>query len=365
MPNDFASLNRLYNDNSFEELCVQPDGIYFLKLRSLARPTLLGRLAEAAELQAEEIPRREILQRVFQKRVPVAVLEKLIRQVFAEERGVRQQQEPFIVSQLFRMTHFDWGGLYQNSLERTIVDNYVKKIQNFEELNQKIDTELQASLRGYVLCSWYNHWSSILIEDIFKSHPTMLPTVGLIKKVDFFWHDTPFDLKVTYFPDGYMKLRRKGLGLSDELTELKRFARSHSIHFDKETPENILFPELFAKISEHSSSVCQEFIRQFRTTRRQIVTETLANPKPLARWLYEEQGVRRFDAANRFFLVLIDLSNLEESWKLKRNLNLVRQKVDEFLNARRELNLDSLKLEFEWESHIYHTFSEILFVAKE
>ena len=278
---------------------------------------------------------------------------------------MRKQQEPFIVTQLFRMAHFDWGGLYQNSLVRTIVDNYVKKIQSFDELSQKIDTELQASLRGYVLCSWYNHWSSILIEDLFKDHPTILPTVGLIKKVDFFWHDTPFDLKVTYFPDGYMKLKRKELGLRDELAELKRFARSQGIHFDRKAANNILFGELFAKISEHISAACQEFTAKFRATRRRIVSETMANPRPLIRWLYEEQGVRRFDAANRFFLVLIDLNNLEESWKLKRNLELVRQKVDDFLSARRSLNLESLKLEFEWEDRTYRTFSEILFVTKE
>ena len=365
MPSDFASLNRLYNENRFEELCAQPDGLYFLKLRSLARPALLDRLAEAAGLKVDEVSRREILQRVFQKRVPVGSLEELIRKVFAKERAVRKQQEPFIVTQLFRMAQFDWGGLYQNSLERTIVDNYVKKIQSFDELSQKIDTELQASLRGYVLCSWLNHWSSILIEDLFKDHATILPTVGLIKKVDFFWHDTPFDLKVTYFPDGYMKLKRKELGLRDELAELKRFARSQAIHFDREAADNILFGELFAKISEHPSADCQEFTAKFRATRRQIVSETMANPRPLIQWLYEEQGVRRFDAANRFFLVLINLCNLEESWKLKRNLELVRQKVDAFLSARRSLNLESLKLEFEWEGRTYRTFSEILFVTKE
>jgi len=37
----------------------------------------------------------------------------------------------------------------------------------------------------------------------------------------------------------------------------------------------------------------------------------MKNPAELIKWLYEEQGERRFDAANRFFLILVDLRNLE------------------------------------------------------
>jgi len=43
---------------------------------------------------------------------------------------------------------------------------------------------------------------------MFKDHEDILPAVGLVKKVDFFWNNFPFDLKVTYFPDGFMKVKR-------------------------------------------------------------------------------------------------------------------------------------------------------------
>ena len=75
-----------------------------------------------------------------------------------------------MISELYKLKIFDWGGLYQNNLERTIVDNYIKKIKNFDVLMDKIDNEIHESLKGYVLCSWFNHWTSILIEDIFKGH---------------------------------------------------------------------------------------------------------------------------------------------------------------------------------------------------
>jgi len=43
-------------------------------------------------------------------------------------------------------------------------------------------------------------------------------------------------------------------------------------------------------------------------------------------WLYKDRGIRRFDAANRFFLVLVYPRSLEESWKLKRNKKLLKEK---------------------------------------
>ena len=86
---------------------------------------------------------------------------------------VRREREPELVSQLYRLQAFDWGGLHQNSLEKTIVDNYVKKITSYESLTEKIENELHNSMRGYVLCSWYNHWTSIIIEDVFRDHPNV------------------------------------------------------------------------------------------------------------------------------------------------------------------------------------------------
>src|SRR5205814_3169288 len=102
-----------------------------------------------------------------------------------EERATRSQNEVQLVNELYKLQVFDWGGLHQNSLEKTIVDNYVKKIRGYDVLCDAIDNELQTSLRGYVLCSWYNHWTSIIIEDIFKEHQAVLQAIGLVKKIDF------------------------------------------------------------------------------------------------------------------------------------------------------------------------------------
>lgn len=58
--------------------------------------------------------------------------------------------------------------------------------------------------------------------------------MGLIKKVDFLVGDIPFDLKVTYFPHGFIQMKRRELGLGTEVQELKRFARQKGIQYGRE-----------------------------------------------------------------------------------------------------------------------------------
>ena len=84
----------------------------------------------------------------------------------------------------------------------------------------------------------------------------------------------------------------------------------------------------------------------------------------MIQWFYEEQGIRRFDAANRFFLVLIDLKNLEDSWKLKRNKKLLYAKINEFLDNNKNMDFEKLKIIFNWQDRTYTTYATILFIIK-
>ena len=275
------------------------------------------------------------------------------------------RDESYLYSQLYKLKVFDWGGFYQNAVEQNIVNNYIKKIQDYEQLCNSIENDINPRLRCYILCSWYNHWTSILIEDMFKDHPHLLPAVGLIKNVDFFWRDFPFDLKVTYFPDGFMQLKRKELGLSPELTKLKRFAREHNIPYDRNANNKEIFSELLTRISEDNSKEAKEFINGFHRLRKEIILNTIKNPNDFIKWFYEEQGFRRFDAANRFFLVLIDLKNLEDSWKLKRNKKLLHKEINEFLDYNKYMDFEKLKISFNWQEKNYVSYATALFILKE
>ncbi len=201
-----------------------------------------------------------------------------------------------------------------------------------------------------------------MIEDIFRDHAAVLPAVGLIKKIDFFVRDTPFDLKVTYLPEGYIADLRRRADLRPELTLLKGLARQYKVPFTKTLPPNQLLPDLWRKIEDHPSEPCRTLIRNLRDFRNQIVENTLRDPTELIQWLYEQQGVRRFDASNRLFLVLVDQQNYFDSWKLKRARPLLEETIGNYLNAVGQN--PGRNIRFRWEDGIIYQVTADLIIVR-
>ena len=73
----------------------------------------------------------------------------------------------------------------------------------------------------------------------------------------------------------------------------------------------------------------------------------------------------RFGAENRLFLVLIDNDNWDNSWSLKRNINLLRPKIMGYLDSFSSENIEDMKIEFTFKSLLYTTYADILFIIKD
>lgn len=360
MPLTFAQADAIFRQDKLNELVADLEGRRFLKLRSLNRTEHLERLFRAAHMVRPDIGSRQLFEAAFNADINMATIEACARDIYREQREQRRANEAELVNQLYRVQEFNWGGLHQNSLEKTIVDNYVKRITDYEALCRCVENELLTSMWGYVVCSWYNHWTSIIIEDIFKDHPNVLPAVGLVKKIDFFVRDTPFDLKVTYMPEGYLKEKRQAAALRPELTLLKRAARAHDLPISADLADAPLLQDLWAKISDHPAAECRQLIVELVDFRNVLVTGIERDPSDLIRWLYENQGDRRFDASNRLFLVLVDQRSYFESWKLKRAKPLMEEKIRVYLNACGAN--PGRRIEFEWEGQNYSTISDAIVV---
>jgi hypothetical protein len=360
MPLTFAQANALFRQDKLNELVADAEGLRFLKLRSLNRTEYLERLFHSAGIARPDVGARQLFDAAFNAGINTVAIEACARDIYQEEREQRRGRETELVNQLYRVQEFNWGGLHQNSLEKTIVDNYVKKITDYEALCRCVENELLVSMRGYVVCSWYNHWTSIIIEDIFKDHANVLPAVGLVKKIDFFVRDVPFDLKVTYLPEGYLKEKRQAADLRPELTLLKRASRTHGLPISADLADAALLQDLWAKVADHPSAECRQLIAELVDFRNALVTEIEREPGGLIRWLYENQGDRRFDASNRLFLVLVDQRNYFDSWKLKRAKPLVEEKIRGYLDGCG--NNPGRRIEFDWEGERYSTVSDVLVV---
>jgi hypothetical protein len=137
------------------------------------------------------------------------------------------------------------------------------------------------------------------------------------------------------------------------------------IEYNKKQKEKFLFMELLTRIEENQEMKAKETLNKFKQIRWSIVEESIKNPQKLIRWLYEQQGERRFDAANRLFLVLIDKNNFEESWKMKRNLDFLKNNINSYLAEFQVENIDKFKIEFDWvDGKRYSAISDVIFVVK-
>ena len=218
----FHYFKQLYQNNKFDILFKEKSAIYWLKLRSISRKALLTEFSRFSGIKYNA-KGLGLFEYIYKQKPDQRLLDQFVEKKYQEGRVERMKEEEKLISELYKLQIFDWGGLYQNHLERTIVNNYIKKIKSFSSLTKKIEGEIHESMRSYVLSSWFNHWTSILIEDIFKDHRKVTATVGLIKKIDFFIGNIPFDLKVTYFPRWFYTGKKERVEIKNRIAGNKGF----------------------------------------------------------------------------------------------------------------------------------------------
>lgn len=268
------------------------------------------------------------------------------------EMGVNEES---LKSDLYHIDTYEWGGDQNNSLDKHLVSRFVKVISSYDDLQSK-RVEIQANAWNYVRTSWYNNWTSYLIESIFKHHSKVISAVGEIKSVDFFINDVPVDLKVTFFPNQYMndKLKAK-LDGKRELSWLKQKAKDNGI--------NLSSSESVAVISEKiSASGHDDILSELRSKRKDVIDDAQNNKNDLMTWLYANQGEMRFGAENRLFVVLVDSSDLSQSWKMKRAFEQIEPAVNSYLNNFTNNSLS--KIDFSFKGKEYSSLADVIFVVK-
>ncbi len=266
--------------------------------------------------------------------------------------------EEKLKSGLRQINNYEWGGDQENSLDQYLVRRYIKVISDLDELRSKADA-IAANAWNFVQTSWYNNWTSYLIESIFKKHRRVLSAVGEIKSVDFFIDNKPVDLKVTYFPGAYLQGKLRGVLGNSELTWLKHKAKVFGILPDKNLSDSEQYNFLREEIESHGH---QEVIAQLTQLRKQIVDDARKNPESLMKWLYENQSPRLFGAENRLFVVLVDSTDMDQSWKMKRAFSLIEKEVKAYLENFTDTSLK--KIDFTFKKQNYRSLADVIFVVK-
>jgi hypothetical protein len=273
---------------------MSPREVLKLKLDSIPFP----QLKEFASMSGISKGRKtEIIKEILQKGVDEKIVDRFIKQKYEERIQNRKKliSDDELKKELLKVETFSWG-VIQGQLDQKIQTEYVRKIVRYDELLNRVKTGLHDDITNYVVCTWFNHWTTVLIEEHISMHERVIPTIKNIKGIDIFFDGQPFDLKVTYLPRDY----------------------------------------------DHRKAI--------------------EKPLDLAVWRYENQGIQRFGADNRLFVVLLDRDNPERSWELKRNFDLVFQRIDEFFDKESVSEQDEIL--FSFRKRVYTAITKILIISK-
>ena len=227
-----------------------------------------------------------------------ARIDAFIKRKYREKVAARRENlisDADLLAELSRVEGIDWG-VVQGQLDGKIQRDYVRVCTRYDELLGRVRAQLHGEITNYAIASWYNHWSTVLIEDHISLHDNVVPTIKNVGGVDVFFRDCPFDLKITYLPRNY------------------------------------------------------------------DLADALNNPTGLARWLYENQGAQRFGADNRFYVVVVDREDVEQSWRLKRNFPLLADRIDHFLATATVSDADELR--FVFNGRAYSPLCKILIITQ-
>ena len=358
--NNFDKWNREFRNQNLFAFNNDINALLWLKVRAISKKLPMEKFLKQNNIQLNSTKITEQNKELFEKlevniEQSLNMLDNYLRDINNEwyrEMGV---DEDALKSDLYQIDTYEWGGDQNNSLDKHLVSRFVKVISKYNDLQSK-QTEIQANAWNYVRTSWYNNWTSYLIESIFKHHRKVISAVGEIKSVDFFIDDIPVDLKVTFFPTQYMndKLKAKLNGKS-ELSWLKQKAKENGIELSRAESLLVITEKIGA--SGHD-----EILQELRDKRKEVIADAQNNKNDLMTWLYANQGEMRFGAENRLFVVLVDSSDMSQSWKMKRAFEQIEPAVNSYLDNFTNESLS--RIDFAFKGNNYSSLADVVFVVK-
>jgi len=136
--------------------------------------------------------------------IPQDKIDEFIKRKYQEQVKERQKliSDDDLKQELLKVKEFKWG-VVQGQLDQKIQTEYVRRFTRYDDLIQGVKSELHDDITGYVIATWYNHWTTVLIEDHISQHSRVIPTLKNNFGVDIFLDNQPFDLKITYLPKDF------------------------------------------------------------------------------------------------------------------------------------------------------------------
>lgn len=338
------------------------NGILWLKVRAICRSKQISQFLEENGLSLSStkisLKNRELFELLENREDSDSMLNKYLQNLNHEWYENLNIDKDTLKEDLYKVQYYTWGGDQNNSLDKYLVSHFVKTIDSFSELEGR-KGEIAANAWNYVQNSWYNNWTSFLIESLFKQNERVISAVGEIKSVDFFIDDFPIDLKVTFFPNQFMEEKLKDILGKSKISWLKNKAKNIGITIDSNTPTSQQVYILKEKLFENGNT---DILDELKLAEQKVIYRSQENPTELMIWLYENQGEMRFGAENRIYLILANTDSLEDSWRLKRAISQLEPLVNEYLMSFSQNSLT--KIDFNFKKQRFQALSDVIFLIR-
>lgn len=359
---EFEKFDSAFRNHEMTVFNENPDGLLWLKVRAISRGKQLqqftvdnGITLRSTKVSEQSIELFDILRERKNAMHLLNTFLQCMNHEWYSQMGVDIEQ---LKEDLYKIREYQWGGDQNNSLDKYFISHYVKVISKYDELHNK-QAEIGVNAWNYVHNSWYNNWTSFIIESLFKRNPKVISAVGEIKSVDFFIENFPIDLKVTFFPVQFMEQKLKVLLGKNSLSWLKGKCKEVGISCDSKSSANQQTYTLIQKLKELNHT---DIISELENARKLIIKTSQDNPVELIKWLYENQGEMRFGAENRIYLILCDVTNPDQSWTMKRAFSIIEPKVKSYIE---NFSASTLKnITFGFKKREYTALADTLFIVK-
>jgi len=171
-----------------------------LKLRSIKSDDLkqlAGTLGIDAKGAASNLIKKLI-------NIPQNKIDEFIKGKYQAQIKERQKliSDEALKQEVLKVKKFRWG-VVQGQLDQKIQTEYVRRFVRYEDLINGVKSKLHDDITHYVIATWYNYWTTVLIEDHISQHSKVIPTLKNNFGVDIFFDNQPFDLKITYLPKDF------------------------------------------------------------------------------------------------------------------------------------------------------------------
>jgi hypothetical protein len=289
---DFEICEKLYNKNiDLNTLYNNSNGIKYLMIRSFAKDNLID-LCKTSDKKSS----------IDNLRVKVFIefsIKDIIKYTLRKKLSLTEKYVEELSLELSKMC-IESSSVHQddfNSNMNKIIRSY--EVSTYAKLQEAIEKKLDKQLKNYMAWQWYNQKCSDLIEDIILRQENIIQTPRKIKNIDFFVNIDneyifPFDLKLTIFPAGFMKDNK----IPNEKTAIETFIADKSNHHK------------------------------------------------ILQWLYTEQNPRLFSNNYRYFVILLNLSNTDNSYKLKCNIPLIKDNITRFLSNIKKTDVIDIEYDY-------------------